>query len=162
MLQRIQKVQVYMKEHGIDALFITNQNNVAYLTGFLGLTPSERECYFIITKNQAYLLTFPTYYGLYKDNSGNYKVRCITFDNNLKSHLQSIAKSHKLKKIGFESENVTVAEKDSLVDKLEVDWIGVTGAIENLRQVKDENELTHIRCAADVTDEAFAYIKRKI
>lgn len=162
MLKRIEKVRKIINKQDIDALFITDQSNVTYLTGFAGLSPNEREGFLLITKNYAFLLTFPTYFGLYKTGGNGFDVLNITFNKRLHQHLNEIIKREKVKFIGIEKENLTLSEFASLTKKVKAKFKETQGIIESLRLVKEEDEIVSIRKAAKVGDEAFEFIKTKI
>lgn len=169
---RIKSVRARLQELNLDSLFITSQTNVSYLTHFTGLAPSEREGFFFITQRSAKLLTFPTYFGLYKDGGMEFDTLNITREKRLSDYLSDIIKKEKVKKIGFEKENLTVFELESLKNKFQpkadrpraekISFVGTTGIVEKLRIIKDDEELENIKKAAGVTDRAFEYIKSKI
>jgi len=146
----------------LDALFITNQHNVSYLTGFTGLSTDEREGFLLLTKKNTYLLLFPTYFNLFEKDASGITTLCITHNKRLSLHLNEIIKKEKIKSIGFEEENLTIAELNSLQNKVKVKWQATKGIIEDLRVTKDKTELKHIREAARITDSAFEFIKGKI
>lgn len=162
MLPRINNVRNKLQNQKLDALFITNQHNVAYLTSFVGLSPQEREGYFFITPNSAFLLTFPTYFGLYEKGGPGFTAVNITMPKRLSDHLSEIIKGEKIKNVGFEKENLTVAELASLKNKLKIKFTETEGIVEKFRLIKDDAELGHIKNAAKITDLAFDFIRTKI
>ncbi len=167
MSKRIEKIRIAIKKLKLDALFVTDQHNVTYLTNFAGLSPNEREGFLLITKLHAYLLTFPTYFGLYKKGTADFQTLNITQTKKLSDHLSEIICREKINNLGFEKENLTVSELDSLKNKLlkRSDLKGLIptqGIVENLRQIKDEIEIANIKKAAEITDQAFAFIRNKI
>src|SRR3990167_7679261 len=118
MIERIAKLRQKFKGNQLEALFITNQYNVCYLTGFTGLSPNERESFLFITATQASLLTFPTYYGLFKEGGSGFQTLSITGSKRLVDHLNEIIGTEKIKIVGFEKQNLTVGELESLTNKL--------------------------------------------
>lgn len=162
MIDRIEKVRNEMKRQNLDAFFITNQHNVSYLTQFSGLSTEGREGFFIITKNHAYLLTFPTYFGLYKNGGFGFDVLNITPDIRLHKHLNLIIEKEAIKQIGIEKDNLTLAEFETLQKKLRVKLLETTEIVEKLRVIKSEEEISNIRNAAKIGDIAFDFIKGKI
>lgn len=162
MHSRLELLRQQLSQNNIDSLFISNQYNVSYLTGFSGLSPDEREGFFFLTKTSAYLLTFPTYFGMFNKNNAGYSPCNITADKSISHHLSGIIKRDKVKSIGFEKTNLTLAEYESLKKKIPAKWIETEGLVEKLRVIKDTNEIESIRKAAKITDQAFEFIKRKI
>lgn len=162
MIQRLQKVTEEFAEKGIDALFVTNQTNVSYLTGFSGLSPNEREAFLLVTKNKSYLLTFPTYYGLYCQKGDGFETLNITIDKKLHMHLSDILSREKIKKVGLEKSNLTLSEYESLQNKVPVQFLLTDSIVENARVIKTEKEISLIHKAAQITDKTYDYIKSQI
>ena len=162
MFSRIAKVRNKLKELSLDALFITTQTNVSYLTGFSGLSQNEREGFLLITRKNAYLFTFPTYFGLYHEDREDFTSLLITQSKRLTDHLNELIKKENIKSVGFEEENLTLAEFDSLKKKVSVKWINTNKIVENLRIIKNDDELKNIKKAAQIADIAFNFIKSKI
>lgn len=156
------RVRQSLKEIKLSAIFITDQKNVSYLTGFTGLEPHAREGFLFITLTEAYLLTFPTYFGLYDKGGNGFVTLNITQKKKLSDHLSEIIENEKIKKVGFEKENLTVAELDSLKDKLKTQLLETSYIVENLRLVKTPDEISKITKAAVITDQAFGFIQTKI
>lgn len=162
MLTRINKVRKKIGNSGLDACFISNQSNVTYLTGFTGLSPNEREAFLFITLSQAYFLTFPTYFGLFEKGGDGFISLNITRSIRISDHLLEIIKREGINKIGFEKDNLTVSEFESLKTKLKASFSPTENIVEEERLIKDDNEIVKIRRAAKITDKAFEYIKGKI
>ncbi len=162
MLNKLKIIRKKFRELAIDALFISNQQNTSYLTGFTGLAANEREGFLLITKNHAYFFVFPTYFGLFEKGSDGFTTVCLTHDKKLTYHVDKIAQKEKISAIGFEEENLTLAELGSLRKKVRVKWQPTKNIVECLRLIKEETELKHIKDAARITDLAFDFIKGKI
>ncbi|MCL5797538.1 MAG: Xaa-Pro peptidase family protein [Patescibacteria group bacterium] len=158
-LDRLRRILIVEK---LGALFVTDQANVTYLTGFAGLSPHEREGFLFVTKKDAYLLTFPTYFGLYKKGSDSFKTVNITPVHRLTDYLNEITQGQKIKHVGVEKENLTLSEMESLKAKTEFEFRETAGLVEKLREIKDEEEIGYISQAAAITDDAFEFIKTKI
>ena len=99
MQQRIKKVREIIISQKLDAMLVTGQYNVSYLTGFAGLSPNEREGYLFITKTSARLLTYSTYYEMYKSGGDGFDSVCITLDKRLHHHLSEIIDKEKIKQL---------------------------------------------------------------
>lgn len=143
-------------------MFVTNQQNVMYLTGFSGLAPNEREGYLLVTKYHAFLLTFPTYFPLYRQGGEGFVSLNITADKRISSHISDIVQHEALKAIGVEEDNLTISELTSLTKTIAVSFIPVTGFIERHRMQKDDSEIASIRDSARITDSAFSWIIGRI
>lgn len=162
MQKRLDNLRNELKKQRLDSLFITNQNNVTYLTGFEGLSPNEREAFLFVTQKSSYLLTFPTYYGLYCQGGEGFETLNITADKRLHHHLSEIISQQKIRTIGVEKENLTLGEFSSLKIKLSRVLKPTENLVETQRIIKDENEIKLIKKSAEITDRAFSFIKSKI
>ncbi|MBU1326754.1 Xaa-Pro peptidase family protein [Patescibacteria group bacterium] len=156
----------------LNGLFITNPVNIRYLTGFVGAATEERESYLLITSHKAYLFTN----GLYLEQAKNLELlNCyivkllktknpleiveISRENPISKELAELTKKLGIKKLGFESADLTVAECQKLKQTLKgVALIPTKNRIEKLRMIKREDEVDNIRQAAKVTDACFDFI----
>jgi Xaa-Pro aminopeptidase len=162
MKNRITNLQALLTDKKLDGLFVSSQANVSYLTGFAGLAPHEREGFLFVTQNSATLLTFPTYYELFKNGGDNFVTKNITADHHIHDHLHDVIKRENLKTVGIEETNLTVYELGSLVKKLSMNFSNTVGLVEMLRMIKDKEEIDAITKAANLTDKTFDFIQTKI
>lgn len=144
----------------IDALLVTNPTNIRYLTGFVGVSPEEREAFALVTHDKTYLFTNALYHEVSRALAGSkLKVIEISRENPISQELVKISARQKIKTLGFEAANLTVAEFTRLQEVLtEVALQPVYNRIETLRIKKRQQEITHIRAAATLTDQCFDYL----
>lgn len=162
MLSRLQKIQKILHSFSLDALFVSNQDNVTYLTGLAGLAANEREAFLLITKKKVFLFTFATCFGLYKNKNRYLSALNLSTSQKLTTYLTEIVQKENLETIGFEKNHLTLSELDSLKKKVKVKFIATEKLIETLRIVKEEKEIVSIRKAAQITDQAFEFMKKRI
>jgi Xaa-Pro aminopeptidase len=148
-----------------NTLFITNPTNIRYLTGFAGASETEREAYALVIGNQTYLFTN----GLYKEEvQMNADKRGYTFveinrDTPISKALGTILTKEKQKEVGFEEENLTVAELDRLKKNLgDIKLTPTANVIEERRLIKSEEEIANLRLASSITDQCFAFFRKHI
>lgn len=140
----------------IDALLITNPTNIRYLTGFVGV--DKRDAYILITAKQTFLFTN----SLYREQAKKTKAEFVEIsrENPISKEL---AKVFTGKKLGFEETDLTVAELRKLKETLTgVKLIPTQNRIEALRMIKRKDEIENIRLAANITDQCFSYITKRI
>lgn len=140
------------------ALFITNAINIRYLTGFSGLSQSEREAYLLITKDSQHLFT----YLLYKDEAEliakntNIQVSFITPD----TPLIKLLSQFELSELSFEPYSITYKEHEDLTKAFpQAKLVADMGTIEKQRVYKKEKELTSLQQACALTDSCFTFIQ---
>lgn len=160
---RIKILQESLPSHEIDALLITSPYNIAYLSGIHAFSIEEREARIIITKKSAYLFTDARYTGMVQEKSPFLKLCEIKNTNPFSKQLNDLIKSEKIKTIGFEEENITYKEAADIEEKFEkVEFIPTVGVVEDLRTVKDGDEIRNVREACILTDKAFEFILDKL
>jgi Xaa-Pro aminopeptidase len=125
-----------LDEPKLDALLVTNLHNVRYLTGFTG----SNGAVLLFKDRPAVLFTDPRY-TVQSQQQVTCRVR-IAKGPLPKSILQEINRS-RVRRVGFEQDHMTVAEREALKRELEP----VTGIIERLRAVKDSSEIEKIRAS---------------
>lgn len=148
----------------IEALFITNPTNIQYLTGFIGASPEEREAFVLVTKTGNVFFTHALYRQEAKTlKSPTLEVAEVSRENPISKRLAAITKKLRIKRLGFEKDNLTVAELGTLQRRLtRVKLIPTKGRVESSRALKRKDEITHIRAAATLTDKCFAAIVPKL
>ena len=154
----------------IAALLITNPTNIRYLTGFIGVATEEREVFALLTQDQLFLFTNSLYLEAARKlsnptNPTNNPIKCVEIsrENPLSKKLAKISQEEKIKRLGFEENDLTVAEFLKLKKELRgIRLIPTKNRIEDLRIIKRDDEIKNIRQAAKITDECFDFILGKI
>ena len=133
----------------VDALLVTRLVNVRYLTGFTGSNAQV-----LVTTNDAEFMTDGRYGEQSRREVGDLERH--TYAQDYRDLLAGRVASAGFGRLGFESDDVTVATHGRLTAALPgVDLVPVTGAVEALRAVKDDEERELIRRAQAATDAAF-------
>ncbi len=125
-----------LEEPKLEALLVTNLHNVRYLTGFTG----SNGAVLLFKDDPAVLFTDPRY-TVQSQQQVNCPVR-IAKGPLTKSILRELDRT-RVRRVGFEQDNLTVAQRESFKRELEP----VTGLIERLRAVKDLAEIEKIRAS---------------
>jgi len=144
------RAESLLGEAKLGALLVTNLHNVRYLTGFTG----SNGALLLFKGRPAILFTDPRY-TVQSHQQVNCRVR-IAKGPLTKSILQELGRS-RVRRIGFEQDNMTVAQRESFTRELEP----VTGLIERLRMIKDAGEIEKIRASVNSNSGALeAALKR--
>lgn len=149
---------------GVDAFFVTDPANIQYLTGFVGASPEERGAFVLITKTDNVFFT----HALYRQEAKTLKnpsleVIEISRENPISKRLAGLIKKLQIKRLGFEEDNLTVAELGTLQKRLTgIKLIPTKGRVENTRIIKREDEIALIRAAAKLTDACYTTIIPKL
>ncbi len=152
---RLQKIRKSLKASKAQAMLITSEHNVRYLSGFTG-----NECWLLITlKENLFLGDFRYYDQAHSELGSLFKVLMI--EGNVYSLIQDIASQRKLHAINFESEHITYAQYLRLRASLEGKFhLGATkDIVEQLRMIKSPMELKLIRKAVSITKKSLVALK---
>ena len=149
--KRRERLVRLLPQEGLDALLISNPVNVTYLTGFTG----DSSTFVLSPAAPSWSATRGT---------GQIADECPGLETFIRPPTQRIAEATAevignlgVRAVGFESGAVTVAEFENLRELAPaVDWKGAAGRVEQLRLVKDDDELSRIRGAVAVAERAFA------
>ncbi|OGG06104.1 hypothetical protein A3D05_04180 [Candidatus Gottesmanbacteria bacterium RIFCSPHIGHO2_02_FULL_40_24] len=160
-MDKLNLIRKQLEHYGSDALFVSGQENVTYLTAKAGLNSDEREVFLVITKKSAYLLAFSTTFAMYRRTAGFIPVE-LTNQYRLSKAIIDIAGKEKLKTLAFEKNYVSYSEYISLKEKLSLKLTPSENIIEKMRLIKSNAEIESIKKAASVTDSAYEYAARLI
>lgn len=145
-----------LRREGLAGLIVTHMPNVRYLTGFTGssavLLVFERET--VLVTDTRYEVQAGREVG---DLARTEVVRAEVWERVGREVIRTIAECRVQNGgYGIEAEAVTVATARRLADLGLPDLKPVSGYVEDLRAVKDAEEIEAIRAAATLAQEAFA------
>lgn len=162
---RVTSLKKILKDEQLDALLISSAYNISYLTGASYFSIEEREAFILTTTKQLYLFTD----GRYMEMAGKYIPHVtlveISSSQKLTDSLKKIIEQQQYTSIGFESQNLTVHEYQSIKKALltaKTALVPKTYCIEKSRIIKDKDEIVAIRKACELSDKTFEYILKKI
>jgi Xaa-Pro aminopeptidase len=153
---RMGRLRERVSDLDIAGLLITDLMNVRYLTGFSGTSG-----HLLVTPNEAIF---------YSD--GRYAARAASlvrgaeisiYENRLTELLGPRLSDLDITRLGFEAASVTVAGRDDLANKLPgVELVSTSSVVEDMRRVKDPEELRLLRKAVELGDETFAWVLERL
>lgn len=146
-----------MEKQQVDAVLVSSRSNVFYLSGFYGLSSQEREAYCFITKKNIFFITSPLYEHDIKPNG--LIVRIVSQTNRLIKILEEIVNSENIKTVGFEQDNVSVAEFNE-IKKIKSEFKPFS--FKDIRKIKSVGEIEKIKKACSVGDKVYNYILGQI
>jgi len=160
---RIKRAQELLVANKIDALLVTNQPNIFYLTGISEFPENERDCRILITRTNTYLFTDFRYKEAVITKASFTELVEISHSSSFTKGLQTILQNENITIVGIEGNSLSVLELDHLEENLKSQkFISIDKNIESLRSIKDQEEIKNIQRACDLTDQAFEYIVRHI
>ena len=144
----------------VDALLVISEKNRLYFTGFA----STFGYLVLLPGNKNVFITDPRYYEMAQslENDG---VDVVQIGSGISAidTLKDVFRQHKVKTVGYEDTELTVADFASLQKDLEkFELLPVGQHINYVRSFKDEKEISYIKKAQSITDAAFAQVLQVI
>ncbi len=150
MNNRLILLQKFLSKNNLDAVIVKKLENVYYFSGFTGTTGM-----LLITKKGEYLLTDFRYIEQANGEAANYKViNCV---KNVYTAIIEILEQDQSLNVGFEGEYFTYNDYFKL-NKLKKNLKYKNINLDELRSIKDEEEIAHLRKAVNIADRAFEHI----
>lgn len=153
-MSRLSKAQQLLKEKDLDAVFLTDMSNVKYVSKFVGSI-----AYCLIKRDKGYLLADKRYFEQAKTQCRGFEV--VEWNSVSKPYhvvLKQLCHNDRIKNVGFEKNKICYADYVKLCENQDVSITAIDSFIEELRYVKDENEIEVLKSAAAIADKAFADI----
>jgi Xaa-Pro aminopeptidase len=139
---------------GIDALFVSSEPNVSYLSGFKGT-----ESFLFITPHRRYFLTDFRYAEQARRETRGFKV-LVRNGASYADMAEELRRRERCRRVGFESPRTTHAFYRQLERALGAGaLVPTSGLVERLRAVKDAGELRKIRNAVAIMGEGIRRLR---
>jgi Xaa-Pro aminopeptidase len=151
---RLKELRGKLKEISADAVLIEKRENYRYMSGFTGTF-----AYLLISDDNALIITDSRYTEQAAQQASDYELVNYSSSN----FIENILNEKKIKKLAIEGDTVSVSnyKKYQKVETVE-EIIITSGLIENLRKIKDENEISLIKKAVQLADEGFEHILKYV
>lgn len=144
--------EVFARDEKIEAVFITKRENVRYLSNFKG-----DESFLLLTRDKKkYLLTDFRYVEQAKKEAIEFEI--IDYKGKLYETILDILSQHHIDSLYFEGYNLTFSTFSDMKEKIGDKIYPLSFSIDEIRAVKDEEEIKLIEKAVEITDKAFEHI----
>ena len=157
---RIAKLREIMEKLELDAFLISQPENRQYLSGYTGHDhpPNDSAGYLLITDEQSLLLTDGRTFEQAERESPHYQVERI--EDRLAGTLARLLPAMKLARLAFEGNHLTYRNYEEVEAVLPADttMVPTYDVVDNMRAVKEPNELEAIREAVELADRTFAHL----
>ena len=153
MTDRLERMTARLPEKELDGILISAPDNRQYMSGFTGSAG-----YLFITKGKAVLVTDSRYTEQAANQAPGFEVVQIKGGWDW---LVELLNKTGVRRLGFESQDMTVATYNNLLDALKEDagaskvsLVAASGLAEEQRVTKDQGELAFLQRAIDASDAA--------
>lgn len=147
------RVQEILEKLSIDAVLISNGNNMRYVSGFAGETG-----YVYISKKRHAVITDFRYTIQAETEAEGYEV--ITIGNGgYEEAINDVISTDGVNRLGFEAEDMLFSNYNKLKEKLKVkELVAIGSEITSMRRIKTPRELEMIKQAEAIGDQVFTEI----
>jgi Xaa-Pro aminopeptidase len=151
MMARVEKLRQLMKKNDLAGFLVTSQYNLRYLTNFTGTTGLA-----LITRDNAYFVTDFRYTEQAAAQAQGFEI--IKNSGPIFDDVADLVEKEQLNNMAFEELHVNFADYSLLEELLPCELIPVAGLIEELREVKEAEEIALIQKACEIADEGFQHV----
>jgi Xaa-Pro aminopeptidase len=152
---RRDKLLASLKKQSIDALLVFAPVNVRYLTGFTG-----DSSVLIIGKDICVLVTDGRFTAQLEEECPELDLDVRKVTETQPERIAKVLNKAKPMVVGYESDRVTVDACQSIISLAEtLNFVAHKGEVEELRKIKDEDEIKEIRKAIHIGEKAFQLVR---
>lgn len=150
-MSRIDKVRSKLKKLNVDALLVTETKNLLYLANFTGSAGVA-----IITHDNAYFITDFRYTEQAAQQATEFTIRI--HKQPIMNEVNDILNANNISKVAIEANQVNVTTYLLIKDLFSAEIIETQSLVEEIREIKEPEELELIKEACDITDQSFEHI----
>lgn len=154
-MSKLKNLRKAIMTEELDGLLIMSEKNRRYVSDFTGSSGA-----LLISNNDAVLITDFRYTEQASEQAENFDV--VEHKVPLPKEVASQAKRLGLRKIGFEKNQVTYGLYEVYENALEGELVPTSGMVEKLRLIKTDEEITILKDAVKIAEDAFAHIQSYI
>ncbi|WP_082233867.1 M24 family metallopeptidase [Halobacillus massiliensis] len=150
-MAKLDKLRQSLTENNLDGLLVISEKNRRYISNFTGTAGA-----ILISQKKALLITDFRYMEQAAEQAEGFEV--IEHKVPLQEAIINFIKEEGLKRVGFEKDHLTYSQYEGLQSGLSEKLVPTAGLIENLRLIKSEDELSILKDAVKIADDAFDHI----
>ncbi|HHX03062.1 MAG TPA: aminopeptidase P family protein [Tissierellia bacterium] len=148
-MDRVARVRKKMQQASLDAALFYKPENLYYLSGFTGSSG-----YVLITPTDKYFLTDFRYYSQVREQAPDFELVPLDYHNPIRLRLGELSSGV----LGFEEEHMIVETYHEFKAEYKGELRPMGRFIEDLRMIKDEQEVATMQRAQDIADETYKEI----
>lgn len=151
-MNHVEKISRALEKYGLDAMLVTSEPGERYVVGFLG------EGWLVVGKKGAHYSTDGRYIEAAQKQVTGVELAQISARQSHLTLARDYICAHGFEKVGFESGYMNVEQYQRLKEVLPCQLVPAQNLLTGLRACKDEEELSAMRRAQEITDQAFREI----
>ncbi|HVU88650.1 MAG TPA: Xaa-Pro peptidase family protein [Pirellulales bacterium] len=152
---RRNQLRKLLRAAGADSLLVTNFTNVTYLTGFTG-----DDSYLLVGPKDTILVSDPRYTTQLEEECPDITISIRPPGKSMLDGVAEAVRAAKVSNLAIEADAMTVGLHAQLEAKLPKNkLVPAAGLVEELRVVKDKQEIEEIELAARYAEKGFAILR---
>ena len=152
---RRDRLRKAFQKAGVDALLVTDFTNVTYLTGFTG-----DDSYLLVRRDGEIVLSDPRYITQLGEECPGVDLHIRPPGVTMLQAVVRVVRAARIGRLGIEGDSMTVGLRDRMAEKLpKVEIVATSGLVEQLRLIKDKEEIARLRQAVWQAEKAFAVLR---
>lgn len=158
-MTRIKSVLERLDNEKLDGILLINNSNIRYVSGYTGA-----DAFVVISARGCAFITDPRYTEQAERECFGFEIVNHRQPNlNVIGAIKQVCEAQGINKLGFEREHVSYDLYEKLTKEMsKVEIVATSGIVENIRGIKDEEEIGSIKKAAEIADAAFVEILKFI
>lgn len=148
---KLQKLRTEMKHRDVEAVLVTSPFNLRYITEFTGTAGLA-----IVTPEKAVFITDFRYTEQANNQIKEFEV--VQAEKNLMDQAVQTVASLGIQKLAFEQDYMTYSTAVQYKEKMAVEMEPISNLVEKIRVVKTPEEVSILKAAAKIADDAFEHI----
>ena len=149
-MKRINKLLDLLKKKDIDGFLVASEPNITYLSGFTG-----DSSFMAVTKDRVVLITDERYTEQAKKECHR-EIEVLNWIDKKRYGIETyrhLVNTYGIRKFGFEDNIISFSTYRMLENGLsDIELVATTGLVDELRVVKDEEEIACLRTACEISD----------
>lgn len=150
-MEKINKLRAAFKEYGIDGMLITNPFNRRYMAQFTGTSGVV-----LISEEKALFITDFRYLEQASKECEGYEI--VQHTGPIQEKVAEEVKRLGITKLGMEQDDVSYGLYKVYEKLINAQLVPLSGVVEKIRLIKNEQEIKILKEAADIADAAFKHI----
>lgn len=150
------KILQVMQAKKLDAIVITDKYNMRYISSYRG------EGIIVYSDRKRWVITDSRYTEQVERECADYECIDIAgkgYVKSIREILTGLVTADRKIRLGFENYSISYRQYEDLEKGLEMaEFVELDGSLDELRQVKSDDEIERLRTAESIGDEAFTHI----
>ena len=157
-LNRRERLRQKLRANDLDAILISSETNVSYLTGFSG-----DSSVLLVGRDRDVILSDGRFTTQLEQECPGIEARIRGTSQTMNQAVVEAVGLLEIRRLGFEAVALSVADYELMRGSMPtVEMMATSDQVENLRQIKDEAEVAAVREAIEYAEKAFAMVRAEL